>query len=53
MWHMKLSLAKGGSKGGSLSRGKVSWVRAGLGVCGGWRCWDRVYYKNLEFLTFL
>ena len=31
MWHMKLSLAKGGSKGGSLSRGKVGWVRAGLG----------------------
>ena len=31
MWHMKLSLAKGGSKGGSLSRGKVGWVRAGFG----------------------
>ena len=31
MRHMELPLAKGGSKGGSLLRGEVGWVRAGLG----------------------
>ena len=38
MRHMKLFLAKDGS----LLRGEVGLVRAGLVVCGDWSCWDRV-----------
>ena len=35
MWHIKLPL----SKGGSLLRGEVDWVRTESGgVCGGWMC---------------